>query len=148
MSGPVLLRLSVVAALLGTAQVSTACYHTIITTNLTPGTEVFHEGFRPAFIAGLVPAQVDGAKACQGRRWARIETQYSFLNWVVGAVTFGIFTPMDVKITCAAGSAQATPPDGPTLRVGMSATDQDRNETFALAATLARVSGEAVIVAF
>lgn len=80
---------------------STGCYHSVITTNLTPGTEVHHESFKPAFINGLVPATVDGSTYCPNKRWARVETQYSFLNLLVGAVTLGIFTPMDIKVTCA-----------------------------------------------
>ena len=82
--------------------VSAGCYHSIINTNLTPGTEVHHEAFRAAFIAGLVPATVDASSYCQGKRWARVETQYSFLNVIVGAVTAGIFTPMYITVTCAA----------------------------------------------
>lgn len=90
-------------ALLATAFVAvTGCYHSIVTTNLQPGTEVHHETFKAAFIAGLVPATVDASSYCPGKRWARVETQYSFLNWVVGAVTLGIFTPMDIQVTCAA----------------------------------------------
>lgn len=81
---------------------STGCYHSIITTNLTPGTEVHHEAFKPAFIHGLVPATVDASSYCPNKRWARVETQASFLNVLVGAVTFGIFTPLDIKVTCAA----------------------------------------------
>ena len=80
---------------------STGCYHTIITTNATPGTEVHHEAFKPAFINGLVPATVDASSYCAGKRWARVETQQSFVNVLVSIVTFGIFTPMDVKVTCA-----------------------------------------------
>ena len=97
MAGRVVRALAVAAIL-----VSAGCYHTIIKTNLTPGTEVHHEAWKPAFISGLVPAQVDASSYCAGKRWASVETQASFLNVVVGAVTFGIFTPMDVKVTCAA----------------------------------------------
>lgn len=78
----------------------TACYHTITTTNLTPGV-VHTVAWAPAFIAGLVPANVDASKMCQGKPIQAVDSQYSFLNWVVGAVTFAIFTPMQVTVTCA-----------------------------------------------
>jgi hypothetical protein len=81
---------------------STGCYHSILTTNLTPGTQVHHEAFKPAFIHGLVPATVDASSYCPNKRWARVETQQSFVNVLVAIVTFGIFTPLDIKVTCAA----------------------------------------------
>lgn len=81
---------------------SAACYHTIVKTNLAPGTEVHHEGFVPAFIYGLVPATVDASSYCAGKKWAKVETQMSFLNGLVAGFTFQIFTPMDVTVTCAA----------------------------------------------
>jgi hypothetical protein len=140
-------RTAVMLALAGSVAVGTGCYHTIITTDLPPSTEVYHEGFKPAFIAGLVPATVDGSKYCTGRRWARVETQYSLLNWVVGAVTFGIFTPMDIRVTCAASGAMLTP-SGTTLKVAGTATDAEKNDAFALALTIAKESGTAVYVAF
>ena len=140
-------RTAVMLALAGAVAVGTGCFHTIITTDLPPSTEVYHEGFKPAFIYGLVPAQVDGSKYCTGRRWARVETQYSILNWVVGTVTFGIFTPMDVRVTCAASGAMLTP-SGNTLKVAGAATETEKRDAFTLALTLARESGAAVYVAF
>ncbi len=80
----------------------TGCYHTIVTTDLEPGTEI-QEKWRPAFIAGLVPATLKLEDECGEKGIARAETQHSFLNWLVGFVTLGIFTPMDVRITCARG---------------------------------------------
>ena len=140
-------RTAVMLALVGSVAVGTGCYHSIITTDLPPSTEVYHEGFRPAFIYGLVPAQVDGSKYCAGRRWARVETQYSILDWVVGTVTFGIFTPMDVRVTCAASGAMLTP-DGATLKVASNATGTEKDDAFALALILARESGKSVYLAF
>jgi hypothetical protein len=102
MAGTSLRKAVIRASVAAVFVLSTGCFHSIITTNLTPGTEVHHEAFKAAFIDGLVPATVDASSYCNGKRWARVETQYSFLNLLVGAVTFGIFTPMDIKVTCAA----------------------------------------------
>ena len=78
----------------------TACYHTITTTNLNPGpTHVV--AWAPAFVAGLVPAKVDAGKLCGGKPVQAVDSQYSFLNLLVGAVTFSIFTPMQITVTCA-----------------------------------------------
>lgn len=108
---PVTRRLPrVLAAWLAATLVSSACYHTILTTDLPPNGQVHREAFKPAFIAGLLPATVDASRYCQGGRWARVETQYSFLNWLVGAVTAGIFTPMDVRVFCATAPSSAAAP--------------------------------------
>src|SRR5579872_1537009 len=125
-------RTSTMLVLMGSVVVGTGCWHSIITTDLPPSTEVYHEGFKPAFVYGLVPAQLDASKYCGGRRWARIETQQTPVDWLVSAVTWGIFTPMDIRVTCAAQGAMRVPADGPTLRLG--AGDKERNQGFTLAA--------------
>ena len=77
-----------------------ACYHTITTTNLNPG-PVHVQQWVPTFIYGLVPGNVDAAKMCGGKGVQGVDSQASFLNVLVGWVTFGIFTPMQVTVTCA-----------------------------------------------
>ena len=140
-------RAGIIAGVVGSVAVGTGCYHSIITTDLPPSTEVYREPFKAAFILGLVPAQVDASKYCEGRRWARVETQQSFLNWVVSAVTVGIFTPLDIRVTCAAAGAMRAP-DGPTLQYGVAATPEQKNETMAVAVALARETGQAIYVAY
>lgn len=78
----------------------TACYHTITTTNLPAG-PVTKVEWATAFIYGLVPAKVDAAQICRGKPIQAVETQASLVNMLVGWVTFGIFTPMTVQVTCA-----------------------------------------------
>jgi hypothetical protein len=39
---------------------------------------------------------------------ATVETKLTFMNGLVGALTLGIFTPRDVTVTCASGTARAT----------------------------------------
>jgi hypothetical protein len=34
---------------------------------------------------------------------ARVETRQSFANGLVGMITFGIYTPMEIIVTCADG---------------------------------------------
>lgn len=78
------------------------CYHAKITTGLEPSNKVVEEPFAASFINGLVPPKpIDTEDQCTNGV-AIVETELSFLNLVVGAVTFGIFTPMHLKVTCAA----------------------------------------------
>lgn len=34
-----------------------------------------------------------------------VETQLSFLNLLAGGITFGLYSPMSITVTCAAGAA-------------------------------------------
>jgi hypothetical protein len=133
---------------IATLAVITGCWHYIISTDLPPSTEVYHEGFKPAFVYGLVPAQLDASKYCGGRRWARIETQQTPVDWLVAFVTLEIFTPIDIRVTCAARTAINTPTDAPVLRLAQGAGEKDRAELLTLAATVARQSGKAVYLSY
>jgi hypothetical protein len=65
-------------------------------------------------VLGLVPPEtVETASECTNGV-AKIETRLSFLNQLVGLLTIGIYTPMSIKVTCAAaengGSASSSTP--------------------------------------
>ncbi len=80
-----------------------ACYHATVETGLTPSTVTLEQPFASAWIYGLVPPKtVQAAEKCSSGV-AKVETQQSFLNGLVGALTLGIYTPMNIKVTCAAG---------------------------------------------
>jgi len=78
-----------------------ACHQVKITTGLDPGATVYHEEWNMAYAYAIFPAQIDASQYCGGS-WARVETRQSFLNWVVGALTFGIISPMETKVVCSA----------------------------------------------
>jgi hypothetical protein len=79
---------------------SAACHRVIIDSGLEPSAEVHHEEWNMAHASAIYPAEVDAREYCGGR-WARVETKQSFLNGVVEALTFGIISPMDVRVVCA-----------------------------------------------
>ena len=91
----------------------TACYHATIETGATPSTTVIRKGFASGWIYGLVPpSTVSTASQCP-TGVARVETQLSFVNQLVSFLTLGIYTPMEIVVTCAAsGSASANAPGG------------------------------------
>ena len=79
------------------------CYHATVETGQSPGPSQVDVPWASSFIYGLVPpSTVDTEGECASGV-ARVETQVSFLNKIVGAVTFGIYTPMHITVTCAAG---------------------------------------------
>jgi len=85
------------------------CYHATVETGATPSSVVVHKTFASSWIYGLVPpSTVETASRCPYGS-AKVETQLSFVNQVVSLLTLGIYTPMEIKVTCAAVSqAQST----------------------------------------
>jgi hypothetical protein len=84
---------------------SAACFHQVVNTGLPAGTSTVQRPWTSTFIFGLVPAKdINVMKECPNGV-AVVETQQSFANGLVGLVTLGIYTPQDVRITCASGAA-------------------------------------------
>jgi hypothetical protein len=84
------------------------CYHATVETGATPSTVVLDKSFASSWIYGLVPPDVvSTAEKCPDGV-AKVETQHTFVNQLVGILTLGIYTPMQIRVTCAArGSASA-----------------------------------------
>ena len=83
----------------------TGCFHQVVQTGNPAGATVVDKQFVPGWLFGLVPnTEVDVRKECP-MGVAVVETETSFVNGLVGAVTLGIFTPQHVRITCASRSA-------------------------------------------
>lgn len=81
------------------------CYHAIVETGQPASATVIEDKWASSFIHGLVPPDVvETASQCPNGV-ARVETQHSFLNMVAAVVTFGIYTPMQITVTCATGGS-------------------------------------------
>jgi hypothetical protein len=95
--------------LLALVLIGTGCYHATIETGRTPGPQKIEKAWAASWIYGLVPPQtVSTAQQCPNGV-ARVSTQLSFPNQLVGFLTFGIFTPMEIIVTCAAAGTASTP---------------------------------------
>jgi Bor protein len=100
----------------------TACFHQVVQTGRTPGPTVVEKEWVSSWIFGLVPAEpIDVRRQCPSGV-ATVETQQSFPNALVGAVTFGIYTPQSVKVTCATGGGSPLPNDALEVRIPANAT--------------------------
>ncbi|MEM8560365.1 MAG: hypothetical protein AAF809_05420 [Bacteroidota bacterium] len=125
----------------------TGCYHARVETGLTPGTQVIDQPFASGFLFGLVPpSTVNAASQCAGGV-AIVETQISFLNGLVSAITFNLYTPMHITVTCAAGSASAATAET-EVAIARSASQEDALSAMQLATELAVAQGEPVRVRF
>jgi hypothetical protein len=98
--------LALALSLVGT----TACYHAVVETGRPTGTTVVQKNWVNTFVFGLVAAQpIDVTAQCPAGV-ARVETQQTFLNGLVGALTFGLYTPQSATVTCAATRTGAADP--------------------------------------
>lgn len=88
----------------------TGCYHAVIQTGRPESSDVISIKWANSFIFGLVPPPVvETASRCTNGV-AKVETQHSFLNGLAALVTFSLYTPMQIDVTCAArGTASADP---------------------------------------
>jgi Bor protein len=78
------------------------CYHATVETGASPSNQVIEKKFASSWIYGLVPpSTVSTTERCPNGP-AKVETQHSFVNQLVGFITLGIYTPMEIKVTCAA----------------------------------------------
>jgi hypothetical protein len=87
--------------------VSMGCYHASVETGAEPSPEVINKSFASGWIFGLVPPSTISTTSKCPNGAAKVETQLSFVNQVVSLVTFGIYTPMQVTVTCAATTKTA-----------------------------------------
>ena len=124
------------------ALVLTACYHQVVDTGLPAGETKIAKPWTSTFIFGLVPATPIDVRSQCPNGVAIVDTQMSFVNGLVGVITFGIYTPLSVTVTCS-GRGAAVGPSGREVRVdagtpdALAASIQD-------AARLSRDSGQPV----
>ena len=81
-----------------------ACYHATIETGLPAGPDKIEKKWAHSFLGGLVPPEtIETMEKCPNGV-ARVETRHSFLNQVANAITMGLYTPMEIIVTCAASN--------------------------------------------
>jgi Bor protein len=98
------------SALLVLAVLCSGCYHATVETAATPSTQVINKSFASGWIFGLVPpSTVKAASECPNGV-AKVETQLSFVNQLVSFLTLGIYTPMQITVTCATAAGKPTVP--------------------------------------
>jgi hypothetical protein len=125
--------------------VSSACYHQVVQTGKPAGSTVIERPWTSTFIFGLVAAaEINTASQCPNGV-ATVETQQSFLNGLVGVLTFGLYTPLTVTVTCA-GTAPL--PEVPEVEVPAGASADERVAATNEAIELARRTGGKVAIRY
>lgn len=93
------------------------CHHARIETGLAPSIQTFEQPWAASWLGGLVPPSVVETAARCPDGVAVVETQRSFVNMVAAFLTFGIYAPMAIKVTCAQSSELSLVPS--TLRISI-----------------------------
>src|SRR6056297_510434 len=133
-------------SLLAVVLVASGCYHARIETGLTPSAQVYEESFASGWVYGLVPpSTVEAGEECPNGV-AVVETQLSFVNQLVSALTFGIYTPMHITVTCAAAGSASL--DTEAVDIADGANTDAVAQAFMQAADLAVANDQAVFVRF
>jgi hypothetical protein len=87
--------------LIAAAIVLSGCYHATIETGATPAPMTIENHWASGWVYGLVPpSTIDARQKCP-KGVAKVDTQVSFANQLVSFLTIGIYTPMDITVTCA-----------------------------------------------
>ena len=136
------------AALLVVIGVVSGCYNARIETGLTPSQQVIKEAWAPSWIYGAVsPPTVEAASACPNGV-AQVHTYHSFLNLLVGGLTFGIFTPMTINVTCARAGGGDEASGASEVRIDAGASMEKKVQRFQDAVDLSAKEGQPVLIKF
>ena len=84
------------------------CYHARVETGRPASATVVDKPWASGFIAGLIPPPEVNVESECPNGVSVVETEHSFLNLLVQGLTFSLYSPMHIKVTCAAaGNAAA-----------------------------------------
>jgi hypothetical protein len=140
------MRVGRVLTLAAICLLASACYRQVVQTGLTPGSTVVHNPWTPFFLWGLVsPVTVDVTSQCRSGI-ATVETQQTFVNGLVSALLFGLYSPRDVKVTCATGSALK--PGMREFQVARGASQAEQEAVFSAAIEASERTNQPVMIRF
>lgn len=123
------------------------CYHAQITTGLQASNEVYQEAWATSFIGGLVPPDIVDATEHCSNGVAKVETRHSFLNLVAQMITFSIFSPMEITVTCATASAEV-PNSNQSLELAKNASKEVKESTYSEAVALSSKTNKPVYISY
>ena len=84
------------------AMLLTGCYHVTVISGTSPSPTVVDKPWQNSFVYGLVPPPELNVKDQCPNGVQKVETETSFVNGLVGALTWSLYTPIHAKITCSA----------------------------------------------
>ena len=98
------------AVAVAAALMSAACYRVTVVTSPagSAATPTVNKEWNNSFVYGLVPPQpLNVSSECPGGNVTKVVTERSFLNGLVGAITWGIYTPIKIQVACTGGRSSS-----------------------------------------
>jgi hypothetical protein len=130
-------------AAVGALVLTAGCYHAVVETGRPSSGQIIENEWASSWIAGLVPpATVNTASQCPNGV-SKVETKHSFLNMLAGFVTFNIYSPMTITVTCATGGTASA---ADAIEAGT--TVEERTAAFEAAIAKSKATGAPVYVQF
>ncbi|NBC64452.1 MAG: hypothetical protein GVY07_02160 [Bacteroidetes bacterium] len=123
------------------------CYHAQVTTGLEASSEVYQKKWANGFIAGLVPPDIVDATEHCSNGVAKVETRHSFLNMVAQAITFSLYSPMEITVTCASGTGAVNGYNEP-IELAKSSSNEAQQKTYSEAISVATETQKPVYIEF
>lgn len=112
------------------ASVLSGCFVATIETGLPASDVKIVNEWAHCFVYGLVPPKVvETASKCSSGV-AKVVTQHSFLNGLVAALTFSLYTPITIEVTCARPSEIGKLDEDETLTVPQNGSLEDFQNVF------------------
>jgi len=96
-------RLSRLCVLAATAAVFSGCYHYTVISGAPAASTKIDIPWQKSWIFGIVPPDTIKSQTTCPQGIASFETKHSFLNGLVAAITYRVFTPIRPTVTCASG---------------------------------------------
>lgn len=93
------MRLKMLALAVASVALS-GCYRLTVTTGASAAPTVVEKPFQPSFVYGLIPPPVLNVKDQCPNGVSQVVTEHSLVNGLVAFLTFQLFTPITVKVTC------------------------------------------------
>jgi len=121
------------------------CYTARVETGLQPSNQVYKQGFASCWLYGLIPPKTVEASMNCPNGVAVVETQLSFVNQLVGLLTLGIYTPMQIVVTCAE-APRGMLEVSPSFSVSSEDSIEEIQEIYSKAADEAVRTGKPVLV--
>ena len=88
------------------------CYRVVVNTGSAPAPQSIDRPWQLSLVYGLVPPAELATQAQCPQGVSSVMTERSFLNGLVGSLSFSLLTPLHAKVTCAAGPAPSGPVAG------------------------------------
>ena len=140
------MRRKLLALLVLCAIATTGCYVATIETGLPASNVKIEKKWAKSFVYGLVPPETITTMTKCPHGVAKVVTQHSFLNGLVAVLTFSIFTPMTIEVTCARPPMSSKVGQKDVLAITKDASIAEFQNVFMLAGEKAVQSGNEVFV--